>query len=136
MNPAFLDVLAFHAKFCPSQIGEAPAEPSSKISNLRSALMREELDETIHAMSQGDIPGVADGLVDLIYVAIGTAIAYGIDLRPVWDAVQAANMAKVGGPTRADGKVLKPEGWQPPDIEGVLARQRPLGEMLPEGSPS
>lgn len=126
MNLAFLDVLAFHEKFCPDQIGETPGEPSTKISNLRSALMREELGETIHAMSQGDIPGVADGLVDLIYVAIGTAIAYGIDLRPVWDAVQAANMAKVGGPTRDDGKVLKPEGWQAPDIAGVLGRQVPL----------
>lgn len=132
MNLAFLDVLAFHAKFCPGQIGETPGEPSSKISNLRSALMREELGETIHAMSQGDLPGIADGLVDLIYVAIGTAIAYGIDLRPVWDAVQAANMAKVGGPTRDDGKVLKPEGWMPPDIVGVLAKQVPLQA----GSPS
>lgn len=29
---------------------------------------------------------------------------------------------------RADGKVAKPEGWQPPDIEGVLARQREKSE--------
>jgi hypothetical protein len=25
---------------------------------------------------------------------------------------------------RPDGKQLNPEGWTPPDIEGVLARQR------------
>lgn len=127
----FKDVLEFHAKFCPVQIGDLPAEPSAKISSLRSSLMREELSETIHAMSQGDIDGVADGLVDLIYATIGTAIAYGIDLRPVWEAVQAANMAKVGGATRPDGKVLKPEGWQPPDIAGVLAKQGPLLEGNP-----
>lgn len=32
-------------------------------------------------------------------------------------------MAKLGGPRRADGKVMKPIGWRPPDIEGVLNRQ-------------
>jgi predicted HAD superfamily Cof-like phosphohydrolase len=32
-------------------------------------------------------------------------------------------MAKASGPRRADGKVLKPEGWTPPDIVGVLERQ-------------
>lgn len=85
--------------------------------------MDEELDETLQAMCRDDLPAIADGLADLIYVALGTAIAYGIDLRPVWSAVHAANMAKIGGPTREDGKVLKPEGWQPPDIKGILERQ-------------
>ena len=30
-------------------------------------------------------------------------------------------MAKAGGPLREDGKRLKPPGWTPPDIAGVLA---------------
>jgi predicted HAD superfamily Cof-like phosphohydrolase len=29
-------------------------------------------------------------------------------------------MAKAGGPTRADGKKLKPEGWEPPRIKEML----------------
>ena len=29
-------------------------------------------------------------------------------------------MAKVGGPIREDGKRLKPEGWEPPNITKVL----------------
>jgi hypothetical protein len=69
---------------------------------------------------------VADGIVDAIYVLIGAAITYGIDIRPVWQAVHAANMAKEGGATREDGKVQKPPGWQPPDIAGILAAQGPL----------
>lgn len=47
----------------------------------------------------------------------------GIDLRPVWSEVHAANMRKTTGPVREDGKRLKPEGWQPPDIAGVLRAQ-------------
>jgi len=35
----------------------------------------------------------------------------------------ASNMAKEGGKTRADGKVLKPEGWRPPDIRFEIDRQ-------------
>ncbi len=38
-----------------------------------------------------------------------------------WDEVHRSNMAKVGGPIRGDGKRLKPEGWTPPDVAGVLA---------------
>jgi predicted HAD superfamily Cof-like phosphohydrolase len=46
----------------------------------------------------------------------------------VWAAVQCANEAKaIEQPDgrrkvvrREDGKILKPEGWTPPDIEGVL----------------
>jgi predicted HAD superfamily Cof-like phosphohydrolase len=32
-------------------------------------------------------------------------------------------MAKAGGPKRADGKQLKPEGWTPPDLAPILAEQ-------------
>ena len=38
--------------------------------------------------------------------------------------VHRANMAKAGGPRRhEDGKLLKPVGWSPPDIEGELKKQ-------------
>lgn len=49
-----------------------------------------------------------------------------LPLRSIWDEVQASNLAKLvdGKVIRhpQTGKVLKPEGWQPPDIAGVLAR--------------
>ncbi len=68
------------------------------------------------------LPEVADGLLDLQYIAQGCAQACGIDLDPVLDAVHAANMAKVGGPV-VNGKQLKPPGWTPPDIASVLRAQ-------------
>lgn len=70
-----------------------------------------------------DVAGCADALADLTYVTIGSNVNWGIPGAHVWDEVQKANMAKAGGPVREDGKRLKPEGWQPPNIEGVLARE-------------
>lgn len=119
----FDDVLEFHKVFCVDQIGTTPAVPNHGTPELRRKLMLEELDETVKAMHEGDLPEVADGLADLIYVAIGTAISYGIDLREVWSEVHRTNMAKVGGHRRDDGKWQKPPDWTPPDIAGVLARQ-------------
>lgn len=91
--------------------------------HLREALISEECDELYEAMDECDLCGIADALADLLYVTIGTACAYGIDLGPIWDAVHAANMAKIGGEKSADGKCLKPDGWQSPDIAGLLKAQ-------------
>jgi predicted HAD superfamily Cof-like phosphohydrolase len=121
----FNDVLEFHRKFgcC---IGTTPAIPSSGTVDLRERIVAEEIDELYRAMCGNDLPGVADAIADAIYVLLGTAVSYGIDIRPVWEAVHASNMAKVGGAMRSDGKVMKPPGWMPPDVVGVLARQVPL----------
>lgn len=51
------------------------------------------------------------------------AIDLGIDIKPLFEEVHRTNMLKVGGPTRADGKILKPEGWQPPRIRELLIEQ-------------
>lgn len=96
---------------------------------LRCGLIAEEARETIEAAEAGDIVGAIDGLCDLIVVAYGAALEWGVDLAPFCDEVHRSNMAKVGGPTRADGKKLKPEGWQPPNIAGILRKQ--LAEAQP-----
>jgi predicted HAD superfamily Cof-like phosphohydrolase len=81
------------------------------------------MDELHHAMLEFNVPEVADAIADLIYVLLGTAVTYGIDIGPIWDAVHAANMAKSGGRQREDGKWEKPAGWRPPDIDGLLRQQ-------------
>lgn len=70
-----------------------------------------------------ELAAVGSELADLVYVAYGTADKLGIDLDAVLALVHAANMKKLGGPRRADGKFLKPEGWQPADILGEITRQ-------------
>jgi predicted HAD superfamily Cof-like phosphohydrolase len=90
---------------------------------LRAALIQEEAGETIAALLAGDIVATADGLADLLYVVFGTAVEMGINIEPIFDEVHRTNMLKVGGPTRGDGKIQKPEGWQPPRIRELLLAQ-------------
>lgn len=136
MAALLADVAAFHAA-CDVPALTAPAIPSYDRIELRARLIREEVRETLLAMEHaGNLPEIADGLADIIYVAIGTALEFGIPLHRVWAAVHAANMAKVDPATgrvrkRADGKVLKPEGWTPPDIAAAIA---PEGMTSPAGS--
>jgi predicted HAD superfamily Cof-like phosphohydrolase len=95
-----------------------------KLSAFRKRLIREEQKELFQAMTRRDLAGIADGIVDSIVVLLGTAAAYGIYIQPVWDLVHESNMKKDGGGCRADGKVQKPLGWQPPDIQGEIRRQQ------------
>lgn len=118
----YQDVLDFHTKFgC--AIGNKPSMSDPNLLQFRYRLAGEEWDELMTALSNRDLPKTVDSICDLIYVLIGMSIAFGVDLRPCWDAVQQTNMAKVGGGRRLDGKILKPEGWTPPDIEGLLLAQ-------------
>lgn len=103
--------------------GTTLAVPPEGVCQLRFDLIREEASEVLDAIATADLPGVAKELADLVVVTVGCALAYGVDLDAVFEEVHRTNMAKVGGPVRADGKVLKPPGWSPPDVPGVLAKQ-------------
>jgi predicted HAD superfamily Cof-like phosphohydrolase len=122
----FAAVLEFHRRFGIA-VGERPSIPDAATVELRRRLIGEELAEYDAAVSAGDLTEVADALADLAYVIYGAAVSFGIDLRPVFAEVHRTNMAKVGGGERADGKVLKPEGWEPPEIAPLLERMR-LGD--------
>ena len=122
------DVLAFHDKFGISG-PEIPRLLSDEKFFFRDKFMAEELEEFHTSHQHGDLAGAADALVDLVYVAMGTAVLMGLPWQPLWDAVQAANMAK--GRAKADGSdskrgsaldVVKPPGWRAPDIEAVLSK--------------
>jgi len=120
----FTDVRAFHVAFG-QRVGEKPEFPDDDERKLRVKLLREEFREYLDGESFNDIVEVADALADIIYIACGTAVSYGIPLDDVFEEVHASNMAKlVDGKVirREDGKIQKPEGWQPPDIEGVLKK--------------
>ena len=125
-----------------------------------------------------DLPSFIDALTDINYVVEAAAQAFGVDMGPITDEVQRANMAKLApcecssriettvgpGPTSpvltdfgvfshcppdsdcqrcggrgrickkdSGGKVIKPDGWTPPDIVGKLREQgwRPESERGP-----
>lgn len=129
------DVEAFHkahGTIDPSY----PQIPHPQTTQLRIDLITEEFDELIHELVQmqhpqdlskikelGMLAKAAGEMADLVYVILGTASALGIDMAPVWEELQRANMAKAGGPLRADGKHLKPEGWKAPDFVAIIREQ-------------
>lgn len=83
----------------------------------RAHLMLQELSEILEALHSGKVEGLADGLADLVYVAIGTAVQFGIPFDHIFLEVHRSNMTK--GPVMNDSRG-KDTRYSPPDIEGVL----------------
>ncbi len=120
-------LLAFHRALQVYTSEQPTADLPPEVRELRIRLIQEELDEYAAAARAGDLVGVADALTDLLYVVLGAMLAHG--LHPVAEAlfaeVHRSNMSKVGPDgrpvLRADGKVLKPPHYSPPDLTRILA---------------
>lgn len=109
----------------------SPTLPTADVLRLRQTLIREEYEEVtavfshlLTAPQQADFVHLMHELADLLYVTYGTMVACGVDADAVFAEVHRANMEKLGGPRRADGKLLKPPGWQPANVQGVLERNK------------
>lgn len=112
------DVAEFHENITREDSPLTPTMVSPEFCLIRYRFLIEEAEEFHEACTTGDMVGAADGLADIIYVAIGTAYLMGIPLDQVWDAVQRANMKKVGQATaRNPHDAVKPVGWVPPNVE-------------------
>lgn len=124
MRHPFDSVREFHETYNLAR-GESPALPDEPLRQLRIDLLREEMDEYIQGETKDDIVEIADALADIIYIACGTAVAYGIPLDRVFAEVHRSNMSKLGEDGkpiyREDGKVLKGPNYTPPDVKGILA---------------
>lgn len=145
---------------CDQQVATYPQLPSDEIVTLRIRLMVEELlgsiepaanmdipeihgryvellvknksDELIASMLKGDLVGIADGIADVLYVVIGTSVAYGIDIQEVFDEVHRSNLSKTVWDEAQQrytiekdefGKGIKPPTYSPAEIEPIIDRQ-------------
>lgn len=124
-SPADL-VRAFHRAFG-LDARSTPAEVAPDLAAHRGELLAEEAAEVAEVSVRGPLDRLARELADVVYVAYGTALVHGIDLDEVIAEVHRSNMTKVGPDgqvsRRADGKVLKGEHYEAPDVSGVLRRQ-------------
>ena len=105
------------------EVKKSPEFPTESVCQLRLKLIFEEVDELVDAQEKGDIVEVADALTDILYVVYGMGHAYGIDLDRCFSEVHRSNMTKVveGKLKRNDaGKVLKPDTYEPPNLQRVL----------------
>ena len=84
-------------------------------------LIHEEVQELADAIQAADRVEQLDALVDILVVTMGAIRAGGFDGEGAWKEVMDTNFAKIDPDTgkvrkREDGKVLKPEGWKPPEL--------------------
>ena len=99
--------------------------PDIKITELRYALIKEELGELKEAIENKDIKEVADALTDILYVTYGAGHAFGINLDKCFEEVQNSNMSKLGldgKPIYNEmGKVMKGPRYFKPDLSKFVA---------------
>lgn len=109
----------------------APAVPPAEVLELRRALISEECAEVMEVFERlrsekaGDeaLADLSHEIADLLYVAYGTLLACGVDPDGVFRELHRANMLKVSGPRREDGKQMKPPGFEPADMRAEISRQ-------------
>lgn len=124
----FKDVGDFHRKFGLHTSDEKPGPVfiSADLYRFRREFLHEELAEFEQGWADGDPAQMADALIDLVYVAMGTAHLFGFPWDALWADVQQANMAKERATEETLGSrkslldVVKPPGWEPPMTADIL----------------
>lgn len=138
-------VEAFHRKFA-HPVLPVPMVPADRVIRKRLAFIVEEVFEAIEACTRDggnlneiarlktlmfalirnlevdvDLPELVDALGDIDYVVEGARLECGVNGMEIANEIQRANMSKSTEKT-PEGKTVKPDGWTPPDIEGVLVK--------------
>jgi predicted HAD superfamily Cof-like phosphohydrolase len=96
-------------------------------------MINESRDLVIDLSSMNDSDSICaeqgDALVDMYYYSLNAAAKKGIDLSKIFNHVHEANMNKRDKTTgkfikRSDGKILKPDNWQAPDILSLIKQMK------------
>lgn len=148
------DPLLKQREFCKAMdvpVATKPTTPEYKLQGLCRSLIVEEFNEleteylklqALHErVAKGTLPAqeaealshvymqnMCAEMCDLIYVICQQANVYGLPLTEMYTAIHKANMDKVGADgkvvRREDGKVLKPDGWKPADLQAIYLKSR------------
>jgi len=83
--------------------------------------MKEENEEYLEAALTGDLVGIADAIVDMAYILLGTIRKHGLEevFIPMFNEVHFSNMSKLD----ENGKPII-------NGEGIYDAQKPLGKVL------
>jgi predicted HAD superfamily Cof-like phosphohydrolase len=120
MSKVFTDVSVFL-----SAVGqEVPSNPQQTVSDqaeLYKKLIKEEVEEFWEAEAASDDVEQIDACFDMMWVIVGYMKSRGWDCENIWDEGAKSNLSKIDPVSgkvirREDGKILKPEGWKPPDF--------------------
>jgi predicted HAD superfamily Cof-like phosphohydrolase len=114
MTNPFLDQAQF-MRLCGQTVGTENIDQYALYLNL----IKEEVQELEDSRTRTDD---LDALIDILVVTIGAIHSAGFNGEAAWQEVMRSNFAKVDPVTgkirkRGDGKILKPDGWTPPNLE-------------------
>ena len=134
----FDDIKDFHEKFELVYDGKPRALPKD-LDRFRIDFLKEEFSEYTFSHENAQILQKCkeeiyfdhlelclDGLVDMVYVILGTAYLHGFDFDEAWKRVHQANMKKVRAVGPGESKrnstydVIKPPDWQPPYLKDLV----------------
>lgn len=137
--PLMGNIEDFHTKFGLEYVG-LPRILPDELQDFRERFLGEEVAEYIEGRQTVDnglrtndpemvrtgLAHMLDGLVDIVYVAIGTAYLHGFDFEEAWKRVHGANMEKVRATNTLESRrgstfdVVKPSGWVAPDLSDLV----------------
>ena len=127
------DIDAFHKKFGFEKNEKVGIPDNNELVNFRTAFLMEELAEYTNAITKKDAAGALDALVDIVYIALGTAWLFNLPFEKAWQEVQKANMSKVRAKDKTGKRgtkfdVIKPKDWKAPNIERIIEEERDINE--------
>lgn len=120
MSKVFTDVATFMTA-AGQAVPPFTANPSAQ-SDLYFELIKEEYREMMDANLDKNDTEICDACFDLIWVVVGYMQSRGWNCEDIWDEGAKSNLSKIDSATgkvikREDGKILKPDGWKPPNFE-------------------
>lgn len=123
MTNPFQDQAHF-MKACDQSVGEFNGTQF----DMYCSLIDEEHKELHTSLEKNDNVECLDALIDILVVTIGAIHSMGADGEGAWNEVMRTNLSKIDSVTgkvlkRDDGKILKPEGWTPPNLTTYLGNK-------------
>ena len=127
------DIDNFHKKYGFEKNEKVGIPDNNELVNFRTAFLMEELAEYTNAITKKDAAGALDALVDIVYIALGTAWLFNLPFEKAWQEVQKANMSKVRAKDKTGKRgtkfdVIKPKDWKAPNIERIIEEERDINE--------
>ena len=122
------DIDRFHKKFGFEKTDKPDIPDDPELVNFRTSFLLEELAEYSQAITKKDTAGALDALVDIVYIALGTAWLFNLPFEKAWKEVQRANMEKIRakdttGKRGTKFDVIKPKNWKPPNIDQIVEEE-------------
>ena len=129
------DINRFHNKFGFKKNEKVGIPDNSELVNFRTSFLMEELAEYTQAITKKDDAAALDALIDIVYIALGTAWLFNLPFEKGWNEVQKANMSKLRSKIKSLKRgttydVIKPKDWIAPNIEKIVEEEKEINEDI------